>query len=235
MANFQKLTPRSEDYSKWYNELVVKADLAEQSAVRGCMVIKPYGYAIWETIQQELDRRFKQKGVKNAYFPLLIPKSFLSREAEHVEGFAKECAVVTHHRLMNDPDGNGENDTIGLAGYNYSFFTMFMAPFGALDDVFNDEGGLAYYKFNDAYADYVEYVHSLYECGVLPKEYLSMNGTQNTEIFNSGKAVAIIDNYWHDWPNTQQIQQLQPGAEHPQALLPIDIGLLELRVELEAA
>ena len=107
MANFQKLTPRSEDYSKWYNELVVKADLAEQSAVRGCMVIKPYGYAIWETIQQELDRRFKQKGVKNAYFPLLIPKSFLSREAEHVEGFAKECAVVTHHRLMNDPEGKG--------------------------------------------------------------------------------------------------------------------------------
>ena len=107
MANFQKLTPRSEDYSKWYNELVVKADLAEQSAVRGCMVIKPYGYAIWETIQAELDRRFKEKGVKNAYFPLLIPKSFLSREAEHVEGFAKECAVVTHHRLMNDPEGKG--------------------------------------------------------------------------------------------------------------------------------
>jgi len=107
MANFQKLTSRAEDYSKWYNELVVKADLAEQSAVRGCMVIKPYGYAIWETIQAELDRRFKEKGVKNAYFPLLIPKSFLSREAEHVEGFAKECAVVTHHRLMNDPDGKG--------------------------------------------------------------------------------------------------------------------------------
>ena len=107
MANFQKLTPRAEDYSKWYNELVVKADLAEQSAVRGCMVIKPYGYAIWETIQAELDRRFKEKGVKNAYFPLLIPKSFLSREAEHVEGFAKECAVVTHHRLMNDPNGKG--------------------------------------------------------------------------------------------------------------------------------
>ena len=107
MANFQKLTPRSEDYSKWYNELVVKADLAEQSAVRGCMVIKPYGYAIWEMIQAELDRRFKENGVKNAYFPLLIPKSFLSREAEHVEGFAKECAVVTHHRLMNDPNGKG--------------------------------------------------------------------------------------------------------------------------------
>lgn len=107
MANFQKLTTRAVDYSKWYNELVVKADLAEQSAVRGCMVIKPYGYAIWETIQAELDRRFKEKGVKNAYFPLLIPKSFLSREAEHVEGFAKECAVVTHHRLMNDPEGKG--------------------------------------------------------------------------------------------------------------------------------
>lgn len=107
MASFQKLTPRATDYSKWYNELVVKADLAEQSAVRGCMVIKPYGYAIWETIQAELDRRFKEHGVKNAYFPLLIPKSFLSREAEHVEGFAKECAVVTHHRLMNDPEGKG--------------------------------------------------------------------------------------------------------------------------------
>ena len=107
MANFQKLTPRAVDYSKWYNELVVKADLAELSAVRGCMVIKPYGYAIWETIQAELDRRFKENGVKNAYFPLLIPKSFLSREAEHVEGFAKECAVVTHHRLMNDPEGKG--------------------------------------------------------------------------------------------------------------------------------
>ena len=107
MANFQKLTSRQEDYSKWYNELVVKADLAEQSAVRGCMVIKPYGYAIWETIQRELDRRFKEQGVQNAYFPLLIPKSFLSREAEHVEGFAKECAVVTHHRLMNDPNGKG--------------------------------------------------------------------------------------------------------------------------------
>ncbi len=92
------LTKRSEDYSKWYNELVVKADLAEQSAVRGCMVIKPYGYAIWEKMQQTLDRMFKETGVQNAYFPLLIPKSFLCREAEHVEGFAKECAVVTHYR-----------------------------------------------------------------------------------------------------------------------------------------
>ena len=101
------LTKRADNYSQWYNDLIVKAELAEQSAVRGCMVIKPYGYAIWETIQAELDRRFKEKGVKNAYFPLLIPKSFLSREAEHVEGFAKECAVVTHHRLMNDPNGKG--------------------------------------------------------------------------------------------------------------------------------
>ncbi len=107
MANFQKLTPRATDYSKWYNELVVKADLAEQSAVRGCMVIKPYGYEIWERIQTALDTRFKEHGVKNAYFPLLIPKSYFSREAEHVEGFAKECAVVTHHRLMNDPEGKG--------------------------------------------------------------------------------------------------------------------------------
>ena len=107
MANFQKLTSRAEDYSKWYNELVVKADLAEQSAVRGCMVIKPYGYAIWERIQAAMDSRFKEYGVQNAYFPLLIPKSFFSREAEHVEGFAKECAVVTHHRLMNDPNGTG--------------------------------------------------------------------------------------------------------------------------------
>lgn len=101
------LTPRSEDYSKWYNDLVVKADLAESSAVRGCMVIKPYGYAIWEKMQAELDRMFKETGHENAYFPLFIPKSFLSKEAEHVEGFAKECAVVTHHRLKNDPNGGG--------------------------------------------------------------------------------------------------------------------------------
>ena len=101
------LTKRSEDYSKWYNELVVKADLAEQSDVRGCMVIKPYGYAIWEKMQRILDEMFKETGVQNAYFPLLIPKSFLSREAEHVEGFAKECAVVTHYRLMNSPRGEG--------------------------------------------------------------------------------------------------------------------------------
>lgn len=101
------LTSRSEDYSKWYNELVVRADLAETSAVRGCMVIKPYGFAIWEKIQQELDKKFKETGHVNAYFPLFIPKSHLSREADHVEGFAKECAVVTHYRLKNSEDGKG--------------------------------------------------------------------------------------------------------------------------------
>ena len=101
------VTSREENYSQWYNNLVVKADLAENSAVRGCMVIKPYGYAIWEKMQSVLDRMFKETGHKNAYFPLFIPKSFLSREAEHVEGFAKECAVVTHHRLMTNPDGPG--------------------------------------------------------------------------------------------------------------------------------
>ena len=101
------LTKRADNYSQWYNDLVIKADLAEQSAVRGCMVIKPYGYAIWEKMQRELDNRFKETGHVNAYFPLLIPKSFLSREADHVEGFAKECAVVTHHRLKNSPDGKG--------------------------------------------------------------------------------------------------------------------------------
>ncbi len=101
------LTKRSEDYSKWYNELVVKADLAEQSDVRGCMVIKPYGYAIWEKMQRTLDDMFKETGVQNAYFPLLIPKSFLSREAEHVEGFAKECAVVTHYRLKTNETRDG--------------------------------------------------------------------------------------------------------------------------------
>lgn len=101
------LTKRSEDYSKWYNELVVKADLAEQSDVRGCMVIKPYGYAIWEKMQRTLDDMFKETGVQNAYFPLLIPKSFLSKEAEHVEGFAKECAVVTHYRLKTNETHDG--------------------------------------------------------------------------------------------------------------------------------
>ena len=103
----KELTSRATDYSQWYNDLVIKADLAETSAVRGCMVIKPYGYAIWEKIQGELDRMFKETGHVNAYFPLFIPKSFLSREAEHVEGFAKECAVVTHHRLKQDPNGSG--------------------------------------------------------------------------------------------------------------------------------
>ena len=103
----KNLTKRSENYSQWYNELVVKADLAEQSAVRGCMTIKPYGYSIWEKMQRALDDMFKAEGVQNAYFPLLIPKSFLCREAEHVKGFAKECAVVTHYRLKNDPEGNG--------------------------------------------------------------------------------------------------------------------------------
>lgn len=103
----KEVTKREENYSLWYNNLVVKADLAENSAVRGCMVIKPYGYAIWEKMQHELDRMFKETGHSNAYFPLFIPKSFLSREAEHVEGFAKECAVVTHHRLMTNPDGPG--------------------------------------------------------------------------------------------------------------------------------
>ncbi len=103
----KELTPRSENYSQWYNDLVLKADLAENSAVRGCMVIKPYGYAIWEKMQQELDRMFKETGHVNAYFPLFIPKSFLSKEADHVEGFAKECAVVTHYRLKNDPNGKG--------------------------------------------------------------------------------------------------------------------------------
>jgi len=105
--DLKDLTKRETNYSQWYNELVIKADLAEQSAVRGCMVIKPYGYAIWEKMQAQLDKMFKDTGHVNAYFPLLIPKSFLSREADHVEGFAKECAVVTHYRLKNSPDGNG--------------------------------------------------------------------------------------------------------------------------------
>lgn len=103
----KELTKRAENYSQWYNDLVVKAELAEQSAVRGCMVIKPYGYAIWEKMQQQLDLMFKETGARNAYFPLLIPKSFLSREAEHVEGFAKECAVVTHYRLRAKEDKSG--------------------------------------------------------------------------------------------------------------------------------
>lgn len=104
----KKLTSRAEDYSKWYNELVVKADLAENSAVRGCMVIKPYGYAIWEKMQAELDRMFKETGHQNAYFPLFVPKSLFEAEEKNAEGFAKECAIVTHYRLQNDPDKPGK-------------------------------------------------------------------------------------------------------------------------------
>ncbi|MBF8151381.1 proline--tRNA ligase [Winogradskyella sp. F6397] len=104
----KNLTSRTEDYSKWYNELVVKADLAENSAVRGCMVIKPYGYAIWEKMQAELDRMFKETGHENAYFPLFVPKSLFEAEEKNAEGFAKECAVVTHYRLQNDPDNEGK-------------------------------------------------------------------------------------------------------------------------------
>ena len=106
-VELKDLTKSDENYSQWYNDLVLKAGLAENSAVRGCMVIKPYGYAIWEKMRDVLDRMFKETGHENAYFPLFIPKSFFSREASHVEGFAKECAVVTHYRLKNDPDGNG--------------------------------------------------------------------------------------------------------------------------------
>ncbi|MET3876994.1 MULTISPECIES: proline--tRNA ligase [Chitinophaga] len=103
----KEITARSEDYSKWYNDLVLKGGLADYSAVKGCMVIKPYGFALWEAMRDVLDRKFKETGHQNAYFPLFIPKSFLSKEAAHVEGFAKECAVVTHYRLKNDPDGGG--------------------------------------------------------------------------------------------------------------------------------
>ena len=103
----KKITSRKQDYSQWYNDIIQGADLAENSGVRGCMVIKPYGYAIWEKMQAELDRMFKQTGHENAYFPLFIPKSYLSKEADHIEGFAKECAVVTHYRLKNSADGSG--------------------------------------------------------------------------------------------------------------------------------
>lgn len=103
----KEITSRAEDYSQWYNDLVKKSGLADHSAVRGCMVIKPHGYALWENIRDQLDKMFKETGHVNAYFPLFIPKSFLSKEAQHIEGFAKECAVVTHHRLMNAPDGSG--------------------------------------------------------------------------------------------------------------------------------
>lgn len=103
----KEITSREKDYSQWYNDIVIKSGLADYSAVRGCMVIKPYGFALWENMRDQLDRRFKETGHQNAYFPLFIPKSFLSKEASHVEGFAKECAVVTHYRLMNDPNGGG--------------------------------------------------------------------------------------------------------------------------------
>jgi prolyl-tRNA synthetase len=103
----KEITPRDKDYSQWYNDIILKAGLADYSAVRGCMVIKPYGFALWENMQSQLDKRFKETGHQNAYFPLFIPKSFLSREAAHIEGFAKECAVVTHYRLKNDESGSG--------------------------------------------------------------------------------------------------------------------------------
>ena len=103
----KNITKKSENYSQWYNDIVLHADLAENSGVRGCMVIKPYGYAIWEQLQAQLDKMFKETGHVNAYFPLFIPKSFFSKEASHVEGFAKECAIVTHYRLKNDDSGSG--------------------------------------------------------------------------------------------------------------------------------
>ena len=103
----KEITAREENYSQWYLDIVRKAGMADNSAVRGCMVIKPTGFAIWENMKAQLDKMFKETGHVNAYFPLFIPKSFLSKEADHVEGFAKECAVVTHHRLMNNPDGRG--------------------------------------------------------------------------------------------------------------------------------
>jgi len=102
-----KITPRGEDYSKWYQDVIAAAQMVDQSPVKGCMVIRPWGMAVWDELKDELNRRIKAAGVQNAYFPLLIPMSFLSKEAEHVEGFAKECAVVTHHRLTANPDGNG--------------------------------------------------------------------------------------------------------------------------------
>src|SRR3982751_1864336 len=103
----KEITSMNEDYAQWYNDLIIKGGLADYSAVRGCMVIKPYGYALWENMRDQLDKMFKDTGHQNAYFPLFIPKSFLSKEAAHVEGFAKECAVVTHYRLKNDPNGGG--------------------------------------------------------------------------------------------------------------------------------
>ena len=128
---------REENYSQWYNDLVIKADLAENSAVRGCMVIKPYGFAIWEKIQSVLDKMFKETGHSNAYFPLFIPKSFFSKEASHVQGFAKECAVVTHYRLKNSPDGTEiivDEDSF-ITNWHYSLWREFMRSQGE-DDVF---------------------------------------------------------------------------------------------------
>ncbi|HSI72139.1 MAG TPA: hypothetical protein VK934_03095, partial [Fimbriimonas sp.] len=107
MSSNLGITARADNYADWYNELVVKADLADYSAVRGCMIIKPHGYALWENMQRALDDMFKATGHVNAYFPLFIPKSFFEKEAEHVQGFAKECAVVTHHRLKENPEGTG--------------------------------------------------------------------------------------------------------------------------------
>ncbi len=131
MAKF--LTNRDENYAQWYNDLVIKADLAENSAVRGCMVIKPYGYAIWEKIQAQLDKMFKATGHVNAYFPLFIPKSFFSKEAKHVEGFAKECAIVTHYRLKADPDGKGvivdPSAKLGRGAYCPSYFRNYNMEF----------------------------------------------------------------------------------------------------------
>src|SRR6187399_1391179 len=101
------ITPRAEDYARWYTDVVTQARMADYSPVKGCMVIRPHGYALWENMQRVLDRMFKATGHQNAYFPLFIPKSFLAKEAQHVEGFAKECAIVTHYRLMNDPNGGG--------------------------------------------------------------------------------------------------------------------------------
>ena len=105
--NVEAITPMEEDFTKWYTDICLKAELVDYASVKGFLILRPYGYAIWEKIQQELDARFKETGVQNVYFPMLIPKSFLLKEAEHVEGFAKECAVVTHYRLKADPEGDG--------------------------------------------------------------------------------------------------------------------------------
>ena len=119
----KEITSRQQDYSQWYNDLIIKGSLADHSDVRGCMVIKPYGFGLWENMRDQLDRMFKDTGHVNAYFPLFIPKSFLSKEAAHVEGFAKECAVVTHYRLKNDPNGGGvivDPEALGTARAFYA-------------------------------------------------------------------------------------------------------------------